>query len=322
MSRAPFRMGVLGASRVAGLSTIPHARDRSDLQVAAVASRDAERARRFAAEHRIAEAFHGYEALLRRDDIDVVHVALPPALHEDWTIRALAAGKAVLCEKPLALDAAGACRMTRASAAAGRPLLEAFHYRLHPVMAQALDIVRGGRLGRVLEAEAVFEASAPQSARDFRWRPGPEGGARLDLGCYPVHALRSLLGEEPTVVRAASRRLGGVDVSTEAELAFPSGARARVSCSMVAPRYRADVWLLGERAELRIRNFVLPHLGGGLAWGEGRTWREEPASPRPTFAWQLDHLVQVLAGGMPLTGGADAVANMAALDAIRRKARG
>lgn len=312
------RMGVLGAARVAALSTIAHARSRHDVMVVAVAARDPQRSLAFAAEHGVPDGGDSYDALLSRRDIDVVHVALPPQLHEIWTLRALAAGKAVLCEKPIATDAAAARRMTSAAAAAGLPLIEAFHYRFHPLMRQAVEMVRNGELGRILKAEAVFEANIPEAPEEFRWSPGPGGGALLDLGCYPIHALRTLLGGEPTVCRATREWRHGVDASTEAELAFPNGTTAQIRCSMIASRYRADLWLQGELAQLRLRNFVLPHAAGSLSWGDGARWREEPASPRSSFACQLDHLVAVLGGAAPLTGGEDAVRNMRALDAIAR----
>jgi predicted dehydrogenase len=311
-----IRIGVLGAARVAALSVVPHALA-SGAQVVAIASRDLARAQRFAETHGVPHAHGDYGELLRRPDIDLVHVALPPALHAPWTLAALAEGKAVLCEKPFARDATEAGAMVEAAARAGLPLIEAFHYRFHPLMGRIESIVASGALGRLLQAEAVFDAGVPAAPGEFRWAGDLGGGALMDLGCYPVHLLRTLSGGEPSVRHAQATLEGAVDARTQAALAFPSGLEARIACSMAATTFRADLTLTGEAGELQVRNFVVPHLGARLGWGRSGAWREETCSPRASFAFQLDHVVAVMRGERPLTGGADAIANMSALEAIR-----
>jgi predicted dehydrogenase len=313
-----LRIGLLGAARIAPKAVISPARSRDDVAVTAVAARDLAKAQAFAAEHDVATAVEGYDALIGRDDVDLVYNALPPAAHLHWTLKALAAGKAVLCEKPFAMTADEARAMVAAAESAGRPLIEAFHYRFHPMILQAVQIVRSGVLGRVTSAEGVLDVSIPHRPGELRWIAGQGGGALMDLGCYPLHALRTLLNAEPQVRSATARIVDGVDAATAAELDF-GGVPARLHCDMQADERRCFLQLNGERGRLEVEGFVHPYREGSglrLTLDEARTW--EPGDPTPTYAFQMGHVVEVMAGrAAPLTGGADAVATMAAMDAIR-----
>ncbi|HZC16739.1 MAG TPA: Gfo/Idh/MocA family oxidoreductase, partial [Caulobacteraceae bacterium] len=190
----PLRVGLLAASKIAVTAVIAPAKAREDVLVTAVAARDPARARDYAETHGIAGVADDYAALLARDDVDVVYVGSPIANHAEWTVRAAEVGKAVLCEKAFALNAAEARAMVAAAEAAGRPLLEAFHYRFHNVIRRAEAIVRSGELGRLTRADATFDAIIPYSADEIRWRADQGGGALGDLGSYPAHALHTLVG--------------------------------------------------------------------------------------------------------------------------------
>lgn len=313
----PFRIGLLGASRIAPPAVIQPAREDGRFVIAAVAARDPARARSYAAEHQIAAAAVDYAELVRRDDVDVVYNALPPAGHAQWTIAALEAGKTVLCEKPFARDAGEAKAMVEAARRSARPLLEAFHYRFHRVMREAEALVRDGRLGRILDASASFDVPIARTPGELRWSRAQGGGALMDLGTYPLHALRTLLGEEPRVEAAEARFEDGVDAELLGHLTFPSGTKAQVACSMIAERPMARLELKGERGTLEIVNFVAPQRGCRVVVtldGEGS---ELPTEGPSTYAAQLSHLHEVLAStAAPLTGGADAVAQMSAIDAL------
>ena len=312
-----IRIGILGAARIAPKAVIGPARDNPEFQIGAVAARDKVRAEAYAAEHGIPAVAEDYDALIARKDIDLVYVALPASGHTKWSLAALNAGKPVLCEKPFAWGAGEASFMAEAAEKEGLPLIEAFHYRFHDVMWRAIEIVRSGELGRLIEAETVFDAPIPYRPDELRWQPAlGGGGALMDLGCYCVHALRSITGEEPQVVRAACTVEHGVDAETSAELVFPGGLRATLHTAMTRP-FSATLKLKGEKGSLFISNFLLPQNGCTFTVEIGGKSREEPVEGPTTYEAQLAHVGDVLLrGAEPLTGGADAVANMECLDAI------
>ncbi|MGA2950772.1 MAG: Gfo/Idh/MocA family oxidoreductase [Caulobacteraceae bacterium] len=314
-----IRIGLLGASRIARGAVIAPARDNPAFVVTAVAARDPERARGYAAEHGVPFVSDDYDALVRRDDIDLVYNALPPAGHKRWTIAALEAGKHVLCEKPFARNAGEAREMVEAAEAAGRVLVEAFHYRFHNVIRAAVALIREGALGEVRSAEARFQVPVPKSAGELRWSAEQSGGALMDLGCYPVHALRTLVGE-PGVVQAEGVFEGGVDAAIKAEFSFANGAVGEVACSMIEPSFDARLQVTGERGTLEIVNFLAPQirqLPCRFTTVIDGVPRDHATDGPSTYAAQLTHVAEVLAGRTaPLTGGADAIANMTTIDAI------
>jgi predicted dehydrogenase len=316
----PLRIGLLAASKIAVGAVMAPASERDDVAITAVAARDPARARAYAEKHGIPAAAESYDALLARDDVDVVYIGNPIAGHAEWTIKAVQAGKAVLCEKAFALNAEEGRAMVAAGEAAGRPLLEAFHYRFHNVMRRAEAIVASGELGRIVRADATFDAAIAYDPDEIRWRADQGGGALGDLGSYPSHALRTLMGE-PEVVSAAIEMREGVDATTSAELAFPGGAKGSLRCSMVAERFDATLTLEGERGRMSIRNYLAPQAGCSFRVTIGEATRQEPVDGPSTYAAQLEHLVGVMRNGAePLTGGRDAIANLALMDAIRQAA--
>jgi len=181
-----IRVGLLGASSIAPTAIIEPASRRSDVIVQAVAARDPVRAIAFAARYGIEHVAHDYDALIARDDIGLVYVSLPPSEHASWCMAALGAGKAVLCEKPLATSSDEVRRMFTAAASAGRPLWEAFHYRFHPSMREVVDLCRRQAFGEVLRVDVRFDALIAQTAAEIRWQRELGGGALMDLGCYAV----------------------------------------------------------------------------------------------------------------------------------------
>ncbi|MGI9169305.1 MAG: Gfo/Idh/MocA family protein [Caulobacteraceae bacterium] len=317
-----FRIGLLGASRIARTAVIESAKRADGFVVSAVAARDPARARNYAREHGIPAVAENYAALIDRDDVDVVYNALPPAGHAPWTIAALNAGKAVLCEKPFARNAGEAASMVAAARASGQPLLEAFHYRFHPVMRRAEALTRENALGPPRAGAAEFNVAIARAPGELRWSADQGGGAMMDLGCYPLHATRTLIGAEPEIASAQAAFEDGVDAAMSAQLIFPGGVAVTIACSMIAPTVSAALRLDGERGSLEIVNFVAPQRGCRFAVTVNGRTREEPTDGPTTYEAQLAHLHAVLTGeGAPLTGGADAIANMTAIDAIYRSAR-
>jgi predicted dehydrogenase len=226
-----LRWGVLSTADIARNKVIPAMRKAARCSVVAIGSRDPERARVVAGELGIPKAHGSYEALLADSDVDAVYIPLPNHLHLKWTIAAARAGKHVLCEKPLALNAADAERMIVACEAAGVRLMEAFMYRLHPSWVAVRDLVASGRIGRLMAIQSWFsyyneDATNIRNIRDFG------GGALYDIGCYCVNLSRMLAGSEPTRVEASMLRdpVSGVDVVTSALMEF-DGPVATFTCS-------------------------------------------------------------------------------------------
>jgi predicted dehydrogenase len=215
------------------------------------------------------------------------------------------------------MNAGEARRMVDAAAASGQVLIEAFHYRFHSLIRDAEALVRSGELGAIRRGTAVFNVNIPRSPDELRWRADLGGGGLMDLGCYPIHALRTLMGEEPAVRSATGAFEGRVDTRIAAELDFPSGASASVGCAMITDAIAATLSLEGDLGRLEITPFIAPQRGGRLTTTIGGETTVREASGPTSYEAQLIHLGEVLAGrATPLTGGADAVSNMAVIDAI------
>lgn len=317
---AVLRIGLLGTARIARHAVIDPASRLAGVEVVAVASRDTRRAEAYAAEHAIPQVEKDYDALLKRRDIDLVYVPLVNSEHTRWSIRAVEAGHAVLCEKPLAPDAAQARDMVAASERAGRPLIEAFHYRHHALMHWLVEQVGTGLVGRVVAVNGHFVAGHGQSDRT-RWGPELGGGALLTLGCYPLHAMRTLFGE-PLVLAVEARWIDGVDAELVARLRF-GAADATIRCALDAPHRSAGLTVTGEEGSISIENFLVPQLPHRVVVDRAGKREEHQFGGPGTFDAQLAHVARVLKGdSAPLTGGADAIANMVAMDAMLAIAKG
>lgn len=314
-----LRIGLLGASRIAPKALIPQVAKRDDCTIVAASCRDAGRGKAYALEHGIDRCETSYEALVEADDIDIIYNALPPHRHKDLTIRALKAGKHVLCEKPFAMNAAEAQEMADAAAQGGTVLLEAFHYRFHPAFSRVLEIVREGRLGALREMESVFTVTIPNRDGELRHEPDLGGGSLMDLGCYCLHALRSIAGAEPKVDRAVAEDNGkGADMEMEAYLTFPGDISAHIHSSMREDiEFEASVKLTGENGVLHYANFVHPHKGHQITLRVHGQDDVETVDGETTYDHQLDHFIRLVKGdAQAVLPPSDAVANMALIDAI------
>lgn len=311
-----LRIGILGAAKIAPGAVIKPTADNPDFVVSAVGARDPQRAQAYAAEHGIPHVAKDYGALVRHPEVDVVYNALPPSGHAKWSIAALEAGKHVLCEKPFAMNAAQVRPMMDAARRTGRTLVEAFHNRHHVVMKRAVQIVRSGELGRLVRAEATFGAPIPFREGELRWTREQGGGALMDLGTYPVMALRTVLGSEPRVMRAKCTMDHGVDVTTVADLDF-SGVPAALSTSMVPERFGANLTVEGANGKMEIMNYLAPQMGCRFTVTIGGQSRDEPTQGDATYVAQLKELGDVLLRGKtPLVTLEDSLGNMTAIDAI------
>ncbi len=256
----PLRLGVLGAANIARAFTSGVASSQA-VTVAAVASRDAGKAERFAQECGIPR-FHGsYDALLADPEIDAIYNPLPNSLHAEWSIRALEAGKHVLCEKPLAMNAAEARAMFAAARQAGRHLVEAYPYRAQAQTLKLSALLKEGAIGKVQLIRSSFGVAFSDPA-NIRLKPEVGGGSLLDVGSYAVSLALLVAGERPDRVSAVARwSETGVDMSVAATLEFPGGALAQVSSSF-ATAYHRHALISGDRGTIETTYLNHPPAGG------------------------------------------------------------
>jgi predicted dehydrogenase len=312
------RFGTLGAAAITPLALVRPAKKVPEATVLAVAARDADRARSFASKQGIPRVHGSYDELLADPDVDAVYNPLPNSLHGVWTKRALAAGKHVLCEKPFTANAAEAADVAAAAAATDRVVMEAFHWRYHPMAERVLAIVRDGELGELRHVEA--SVCFPLLKRgDIRWRAGLAGGATLDAGCYAVNMVRAVAGSEPEVVDAIALTTGGgVDRALTGRLRFPDGATGTVTCSLLSRRVLSiGLRAKGTKGELRAFNPLMPRLFGSIRVRAGGRRRRERASRDSTYELQLRAFVAAVLDGTAFpTTVDDAVRNMTVIDQL------
>ena len=324
MSTDSTRIGLLGASRIARGAIIKPAAGIDGVEVTRVAASSADRARAYADEHDIPGVAEDYAALVSSDDVDLVYNALPPSGHIEWTIAALRNGKHVLCEKPFAMNADEAQQMVEAAASAPGVLIEAFHYRFHPLFERVMKILCDGSIGTIRSLAAHFKYRIPYTPGELRHTPEVGGGAMMDLGCYPLHWVRTVMGTEPTVVGAkAAQERERVDVSMQASLDF-DGLPAEIACSMATdlpPDLDDELTVEGDLGRITVINPLAPHAFNELILATADGESSEVVEGKTTYWHQLQHVRDVIDGNArQITGGDDAVANMRAIDAIYRAA--
>lgn len=257
---ARLQIGILSTALINErclLATLP---DVDGVAIAAVASRTAERAQAFALAHGIERSYGSYEALLGDPAIDAVYIPLPNALHEEWTHKALAAGKHVLCEKPLGMTPGGVEGMFARAQETRRVLMEAMHYRFHPDVARAVAHIAEGRYGRLLAIDVAF-ATVARGTGDIRLRPELGGGALADLGCYGLDFML-WLGLDPTPVIRECRALRGptgVDLRFNATLLCRrSGTTCHLRGDIDAPDFVCQAVVTTNLGTVIFKNIFLP----------------------------------------------------------------
>jgi predicted dehydrogenase len=318
-----LRWGIIGPGRIA--PRLVRALAQSDRgKLVAVASRDLGRAQAFAAKFQIPGALGSYEALLEARDVDVVYVALPNHLHAEWTIRALEAGKHVLCEKPLALSVEDTDAIIAASSRTGRVAVEGFMYLHHPQILRALELAHSGALGPLELVNGSFSFLLTY-ANDPRIDPSMGGGSLWDVGCYPVSFARRVAREEPEAISAFARYdERGVDRTFIGQLRFPSGLLAQFDCGFAAPD-RERLEIVGGDATLVLDVPFLPEPEGPRP--SVTMWRGRAATPIEVpsvdqYRAEVEDLTLViLDGAAPRLDLASSRGNVATLVALDRLAR-
>jgi predicted dehydrogenase len=314
------RIGVLGAARIAPVALMKPARAVDGVEVGAIAARNRRRAEAFAARHGVPAVHDSYEALLADPTVDAVYIPLPNGLHARWTLAALKAGKHVLCEKPLTSNAAQAREVAAAAEDAGLVVMEAFHYRYHPLARRMAEIVYEAELGRIQRVETAMCFPLPRFS-DIRYDFSLAGGALMDSGCYAVHVLRLLAPGEPKVTAARAltmRRDPRIDRAMTAQFSLPGGAAGQIrgslwSSALLAIRARA----VGEHGTLTVTNFVAPQYWSRFTVTTGGRRRRERFDGEASYVHQL-RAFAAAAGGEPanLTPPSDSVVTMSLIDDI------
>jgi xylose dehydrogenase (NAD/NADP) len=313
----PVRFGFLSTARINRM-ILDAARRSEAAEIVGVASRDRSRAEAYAAEHEIERAYGSYEELLADESVEAVYIALPNSLHVEWSVRALEAGKHVLCEKPLTARGAEAERAFDAAERAERVLMEAFMWRHSPQTAKLVQLVEGGVIGRVQLVRATFSFPV-EGRRNIRLDPELGGGALLDIGAYGVSAARLLGGEPERVYGEQVIGDTGVDILFTASLRFPRGLLAQVDAGMDLPG-RDALEVVGNEGSLVIPD---PWLARRLVLHLRREQtREEIAlPPADPYRLELENMRAAIEGeAEPLVGREDSVGQARTLEALLRSA--
>jgi D-xylose 1-dehydrogenase (NADP+, D-xylono-1,5-lactone-forming) len=292
-----LRIGVLGAARIAQ-GFVRDVALSSQVSVRSVASRSPERAQAFAAAHGVPHVADSYDALLADPGIDAVYIALTNDQHVPWSLRALAAGKHVLCEKPLALQASDVDRLQAAAQAAGCVLMEAFPYRFQPQTLALLQRVRSGQLGTLRHVSGEFGVPM-NNPTDYRLDAQMGGGALWDVGVYPLSFIRALAGRMPSQVGATAHLVGGVDHGLAAWLQWPDGLSATLACRFDTAPHR-HVLIVGSKGSLSCG--FHNHVNESLAWIEvfdGYDSHREPVPEGKGFLLEAEAFAACVRGEAP-----------------------
>ncbi len=326
-----IRLGILGAATIAPEAIVKPASQLARVTVAAVAARDKNRAAAFAARWDIPRVFDDYRSLVETDEVDAIYIALPAAYHAEWTRRGAMNRKHVLCEKPFSVTAKEAEKALGEASRTGVVVMDGYHYHHHPYFAEVRDSLPA--LGQITHIAAGYR----NTVGDFPvyWDKELGGGALLHFGAYPLHSMRTVLGQEPVVTSARAALFRGLDIAVEAELDF-AGVEGYLRTSMAHPK-GFDNWLsvTGTDGHLHATNLICPQyssspprwLPQGWDWRAqlevtiGDEVRRHQAKPGPSsYQLQLQAFADAVEGvaddGIDPTG---TLAQMVAIDAIREK---
>jgi predicted dehydrogenase len=331
----PLRWGILGTGNIARQFAAGMAGSKRGV-LRAAGSRDAAKAQAFAQAHGVPAAHGSYGAVLDDPQVDAVYISLPNSMHCEWTLKALAAGKHVLCEKPLASNEAEVRRMFDAAKAANRLLVEAFMYRSHPLLKAVRSEVAAGTIGEVRMIRASFCFRLINTEGNARFSSELAGGGIMDVGCYCVDFIRQFAGPAPRAVHAVARlHASGVDDMAAGVLLFPGGAVGSFTCGMAMQADNAAC-ISGTEGYIEIPvPWKPPVQGARYAIVRGTPPKMEKATAvkgpsreertvdadRPLYALEADDFAAAVQDGAPpAISGDESIGNMLVLDQLRRQA--
>jgi predicted dehydrogenase len=322
------RWGVLSTADIGMAKVTPAIQQADNCEVVAIASRSLEQAEAAAGQLGITGFYGSYEALLEADDVDAVYIPLPNNLHREWTIKAAAAGKHVLCEKPIALSAGEAEEMAAACDEAGVKLEEAFMYRHHPTWVEAVRLLGSGMIGELQAVQSWF-SYYNDDPNNIRNHVENGGGALMDIGCYCINLSRMLFESEPSRIEAVVRRdpAMGIDIVTSAVLGFPGGGQSTFTCSIRAEEYQR-VHIVGSdgRIDIEIPFNIPADRETRIFVTQGGDPPVAPATETLVFPAVDQYTIQASLFAQAVLGDtdvpvppADAIANMRVIETILAK---
>lgn len=316
--------GILGCANIARKALIPAIKAASNSKLFAVASRNKEQAVSFAEEFGAVKAYSDYEELLADSEIEAVYIPLPNSLHKKWVLKAAAAGKNILCEKPLSgKNKKEAEAMLKAAKANKVKLMEAFMYRFQPFVVELKQTIAKGEIGQLKEIQANFAFDISDRQNEIRLKPDLDGGALNDIGCYTVNISRYLMGEMPTKVANffEKKTAAGVDLSGSGTLFFEGGRFASIYYSLNSYPQK-DLSLIGTKGVIEFPDF--------FAWKAENYYllkkagKEEKIKLETGPQYQLE--VEAFAESiikeqeLPLKVETESFANLKVMDALRKSA--
>jgi xylose dehydrogenase (NAD/NADP) len=320
-----LRWGILGCANIAITAVIPAILLSETGEAAAIASRDEQKSKQVASKFGIPKAYGSYEQLIADPNIDAIYIPLPNHLHQEWTIQAIEAGKHVLCEKPLALNAIQADDMVRAAQKKGVLLTEAFMYRHHPRYDRIKQIIATGEIGTIRGIRGTFTFNNAEDLENVRFKASMGGGSLYDVGCYPIHAARYLLDREPiaaTVQAFFSLDHDNVDMMASGLIEFPDNIGLTFDCGMWA-EFSNTLEILGSEGKIEIPCAFLSPLSAEsnfFVTVKGKR-REEQAEHVNQYVLQIDDFGSSVLNSTPYRYALDdAVKNMRVIDACLKSA--
>jgi predicted dehydrogenase len=321
MTDQRVRWGVLSTANIGRWAVIPAIQRAANSELLAVGGRDIAKAKAFATELGIPQFYGSYEELLADPQVEAVYIPLPNSMHCAWAIRAAEAGKHILCEKPLALDAAECAAMEQAARQHGVLLMEAFMYRFHPQTARVQELVRAGAVGapRLISAAFTFRVGNPAN---IRLRPELGGGALMDVGCYCVNVARTMFEAEPVEAQAfAVWGQSGVDEQLVAGLRFSDDRYAQFDCALTLAR-REHYQVVGSDGWIDVPVAFLPGRGDTtIRVRSGQGELSETIAGADEYQLMVAHFADCVRGrATPRYPAHEAAANMRVITALLRSA--
>ena len=321
-SSPPIRIGILGAAAIVPMALTDPARSVHDAQVLAIAARDPKRAYRLAKKYHIPRVHQTYSALLADPDIDAIYNPLPNSLHAEWTIRALKAGKHVLCEKPLALSVNEVDAIQAAARKHGRIVAEAFMYRHHPQTLKVQELVKSGSIGslKLIRGSFSFILSREEDIRLLD--PAMGGGSIWDVGCYPISYARTVVGENPLEVfgwQVTGKT--GIDETFVGQMRFAGDVHAQFDSSFVIP-FHSFMEIVGSEGTLSIPTPFKPGVNERIFLTRDEKTETIKVKGQELYLGEVEDMADaILEGKDSRVSLHDSRANVAVINALLESAR-